>query len=432
MKLYPFQKTGVKFLTGRKCALLADEMGLGKTIQAIDAINKLDASTVLIVCPASVKENWKRELNTWLKEPKKIEVVYGTKHRIPRSADIVILNYDLIHCEKIRAQLAVRKFHVGIFDESHYLKNPSAKRTKAVLVRGGLASQCRHKWFMTGTPVLNRPVELYPLLKAAAPDVIAPYSTFVRFARRWCGAYWDGFRMITDGATNILELNERLIKSGFMMRRSKDEVLPQLPDKQYQIIPVLPGKEKLEPRFMNWSKDDARNVPNVTDGGAELAAFRRLLAKSKLKEVIAQAKDLLQEKKKIVIFAYHREMITELEKALSEFQPAVIHGGVPSSTRIMEVDAFQNDRECRVFIGQITAAGTGITLTAADTVLFAEISWVPGEVLQAADRVHRIGQKNNVLIQFMVIEDSLEEYILRTIIDKRRLIKSLVEDPIFN
>lgn len=430
MKLYPFQEIGAKFLSEHSHALLADEQGLGKTIQSIRAMNELQARKVLIVCPASVKYNWAREIETWSKEWYNVQVLEGRYARIERWADVVITNYDLLLSRSIFEQIQQMKFAIGIFDEAHYLKTPSSQRTKAILLRGGVASRCVFKWFLTGTPVLNRPVELFPLLKAAAPELIKPYSSYNAFGKRWCGGHYrqNGFggEWWDKGATNIEELNAKLTKSGFMLRRLKEEVLNELPEKTYQILPISTSGLG-QSRFLTWSKTDARRVNLSKLEPGELAKFRHDLAIAKLPHVIGHVKDLLETKSKIVLFGYHRDVLERLEREFKLYGPALVYGGITAKERDASVTRFQNDPSCKVFLGQITAAGTGITLTAADTAVFAEISWTPGEIFQACDRIHRIGQKNAVLIQFLVYENTLEEFILRTVIEKKETIHQIVE-----
>lgn len=430
-KLYPFQVEGVEFLAARQQALLAYDMGLGKTVIAIATLNKLKAKKILIVCPASLKYNWLREFEKWSEGRPSIQVVEGKNAHIERNVNIIIINYDLLLSRTIFFQLKEMKFAVGVFDESHFMKNRDAKRTQMVLIKGGIASRCVHKWYLTGTPVLNRPVELYPILRANRPDVIAPYDSYNAFAKRYCGAYFDGFQLIARGATHIEELNKRLTGSGFMLRRTKAEVLHELPPKQFQIIPVE-GKTslKLETQKFNWSKKDliSKNLDELVAGAelGDLAKLRHELALDKLSSVIEHLKDLLEIKEKIVVFAHHRDILKTLMAHFDKFNPVVLMGGMNSYEKDQAVNKFQKDKKCRLFFGQIQAAGVGITLTSADIAVFAEISWVPGEIFQAVDRIHRIGQDRGVLIQFFVVAGSLEEYMLKTVIEKKETVERLL------
>lgn len=441
MNLRPYQEIGVRFLAARTAALLADEQGLGKTIQAIGAVAALKARKVLVVCPAGLKLNWKREFETWMPvfrhtsgimpaQERNIQVLFGRKDRIKSTTDVLIVNYDLLVGADILKQILALKFAVGIFDEAHFLKSRSARRTKAVFLKGGVASKCMYKWFLTGTPILNRPVEIYPILKAAAPTVLGSFTSYESFARRYCGGFFDGYQLVAKGATNTDELNERITKD-FMLRRLKKDHLKELPDKQYQLIDIeatdAETKKLIEKEF-TWSKQDVSYQKDLATGGAELAILRHELARKKVGRAVTHCKDLLDNVNKLIVFAYHKDVIKSLEEGLKEFDPVVINGDTLSKNRQDIVDKFQKDQKCRVFIGQITAAGVGITLTAASTVVFVETSWTPGEIDQATDRAHRLGQKDAVLVQFLVIAGSLEEHILKTVVDKKLTIQKIVDE----
>ena len=429
-ELLPFQVEGVEFLTKRKSALLASEMGLGKTVMAICAINELKAKKILIVCKAVGKLNWKRELEIWLKKELKIQILNGRKDKIDPSAQVVILNYDLLISVSIFTQLTKLEFAVGIFDESHYLKNRLAKRTKAVLYRGAVASRCIYKWFLTGTPILNRPVEIYPLLKAVAPEVIKPYDSYERYAKRFCDAYWDGFQLNDKGASNLDDLSLRLTDN-FMLRHLKKDHLKELPDKQYQLIslPARDAKIKdLVAREFTFSQSDAKHYRSGEEAVEGISRLRHELALSKVDTCVDHIREVLEETSKVVVFAYHKDVIAKLSVGLSDYGPRCITGDTSLALRQRYVDEFQNEKSVRVFIGQIQAAGDTITLTAASTVIFVESSWVPGEVSQATDRLHRIGQKDSVLVQFLVIADSLEEHQIRTLIDKKSTIQQVIDN----
>ncbi len=433
-KLYPFQVEGVEFLKTRKVALLADDMGLGKTAQAIHAMRELKAKRILIVCPASVKYNWRCEFKLWRFTCSKLQIVEGKFADIDSTADVVIVNYDLIISPKIFHQLTSLTFSVGVFDESHYMKNRNAKRTKAVLLRGGIASRCVYKWFMTGTPVLNRPIELYPLLKATRPDAIYPFTSYSAFARRYCSGYFDGYAYNDRGASHIPELAGKLKDSGFMLRRLKSEVLQDLPEKQFQILPVdLGGKNRTyyEEKKFTFAKGEVKRMKfsDICDGDiGEIAKLRHLLALDKFPTIKNHLNDLFEIKDKVVVFCHHRAMIQMLNEEFQEMQPAIVRGGISAEAKHEAVQRFQTDPKCRLFIGNIQAAGTGINLTASDIAVFAEIDWVPGNIFQAVDRIHRIGQDRGVLIQFFVVENSLEEYMLQTVVYKKDIIEKLIGD----
>lgn len=447
-ELLPYQEIGANFLASKTAAMLCDEMGLGKTIQAIEAINRLGARKVLIVCPASLRVNWRRELEKWLVKKRHIQILTYGEAKVFPDTDILIVNYDLITCgmhasiinrgfknDKVAkrsgiifTQIMEREWAVGIFDESHYMKNVNAMRTKAVLQKDRIASRCIYKWFLTGTPILNRPAELFPVFRAVFPEVIFPFLTYTAYAKHFCGAYFNGKFYYDRGASNTAELARRISRGGFMLRRLKKDVLKELPDKRYQLIPLIdsrsssPGTQKLFSDTMMWEKKMRRQ--QIGEDLGEISKLRHDIAKVKLPHAIEHIKSLLETVDKLVVFAYHTDILEALYTEFAEFS-VTLDGQTSMGARQAAVDQFQTNPKCRLFIGQIQAAGVGITLTAANTVVFVESSWVPGEISQAIDRCHRIGQKETVLAQFLLIGDTIEEHMLATVIEKLKTIKTI-------
>jgi len=427
--LKPFQKIGCDFLADGTSRLLADEMRLGKTMQAICAANKIEADRILVVCPASVKIHWKRSFYHWSSIPLSDQIVYGTKTKIDLNVSIIIINYDLLIYPAIYNQLLKMNFDVGIFDEAHYMKGRKSQRTKVVLLKHGIASRCKYKWFLTGTPILNRPIELYPMVRAAAPDIIKPYLTYTNFARHFCGGYWDGFQFFDKGATNKEELMKRL-NTGFMLRRTKKEVFGELDNKTMQLVPIpAEGRviqEKLTREF-NWDKRDV-DFQKDLGGGEDIAILRHELGDYKVKHAVSHINYLLTNTNKLVVFAYHKSVIASLKEKLKKYNPVVIDGSTTIKARQRAIDDFQNKEDTRVFIGQYQAAGVGIELSAADTILFVESSWVPGEIDQPADRCFNFADPSPILVQFLVIEGSLDEHMLRTAIEKKINIDQIIKN----
>ena len=421
MKLYPFQAEGVSFLTSKRRALLADEMGLGKTAQAIVASKELPQdSNNLIICPATVKIQWQREIEKWW-PGRTTHIIEGRKKQeIPR-VDFVIINYDLLLAKHTFLQLIRRKWGVLVLDEAHYLKTSSAKRTKAVYYPKGIADHADYVWLLTGTPVLNRPIELFTHLKALVPDTLAPkYYSRYDFAQKFCDARETKWGWDESGASNLEELSGLL--DGFMLRRLKKDVLKQLPDKTYQTVILKGNANDIDKEREAYGKTKESIL-------GELATIRRANGCNKISQVTEHIENVLREKRKLVVFAYHRDVIGGLRGTLSAYNPAVITGSTASKQRQKEVDCFKTSSECRVFIGQIEAAGTGVDglQNVCDTVIFAEMSYVPGQIHQAIDRCHRIGQKNPVLVQFLVLEGSIDEDIAKTVSRKEKIIKQIVK-----
>lgn len=431
-ELLDYQREGVKFLLSRDAAILGDEMGLGKTAQAIEVINQdPSAYRVLIVCPASLKGNWIRELKTWLRVPLSVGLANGT---IPW-ANITVINYDILH----KHDWSQHAFDIAIFDECHYLKNGRARRTKH-----GLSIKASRTIFLSGTPMVNRPIELYPLLKAIDPE---KFNSRWSFAKRYCALHQTRWGWDTSGSSNEAELH-RLIKP-YMLRRAKAEVLKDLPPKRRQIVELSGDPAKiesaataaikralvLEQEIASLDKDKKAYAKAVAElGKARKEAHEHVMrvrhetALAKVPSVVEFVKNAVASSGAVVLFAHHRDVIGNLREGLAEFKPLVLTGDTPIKHRQGLVDAFQRaNSPHRVFIGNIQAAGVGLTLTRASHVIFAELDWVPGVMTQAEDRCHRIGQMDFVLVQHLVLEKSLDASIARTLVRKQATLDRVLD-----
>lgn len=420
-KLYPYQIEGARYLATHPHALLADEPGLGKTLQAIAAAEILGLKRILVVCPASVRLNWKQEVEECLGG----EAASGWQ----------VISYHGASNAVTRAVLDA-SYEAIILDEAHFLKTPDSQRTQAVFGPEGLARRAKHKWALTGTPVLNRPRELYPMVKSLAPrfsDI-----SWSAYTQRYCGAYFDGRGMNTKGATHLDELRGRL--DGFMIRRTKAEVLPDLPPKRYARIPLEVSAADLkfviaEEALISDRESKISSVHEDFSQLGDLAHLLRLTGEAKVRATVEYICDLLETTDKIVVFAKHREVIRKIEDALklAGRGSVVYHGGMSDTQKRDAVNIFKARRGVEVFIGQIQAAGTGINglQEVASQVVFAELSWVPGETGQAVDRLHRIGQKaDSVLIHLPHVPGTLESAVLSTHDRKENIIDRLMGDDI--
>lgn len=431
LALLPYQRAGVAYAIGRQHVLIGDEMGLGKTIQAIAACNLTQPASVLIVCPASLRINWLREWKRWTTLPYAVEIANGSFPESP----VVIVNYDIL--AKHAAALRARSWGVIIYDESHYLKNPKAARTRAALGdKENPAIPAERVLYLTGTPILNRPIELYPILKAARNPLAGSWKYF---ATRYCAGHQDGYGWRVDGASNLDELQDRL-RETIMIRRLKADVLTELPPKRRALL-VIDGdtaiirreqaawaeqEERLEQVRLRiaTAATDAEYAAAIEDfRSASTAAFtemskiRHETAIAKLPLVVEHVKEVLESVQKVVVFAHHHDVIDGLVGAL---EGAVkLDGTMSQEARQEAVDRFQFDPNTRVFVGSIKAAGVGLTLTAASHVIFAELDWVPANITQAEDRCHRIGQHDSVLVEHIVLRDSLDQRIADAIISKQ-------------
>lgn len=462
-----YQKAGVAFALQRTGTLIADEMGLGKTIQAIGVINAdPKIQKVCIICPASLKINWHRELSKWLTRPLSIGIVEpGTWP----TTDIAIVNFDIIHKFPTKANFW---WDLLVVDEAHYLKSKDARRTKHILgykptakavkaaaepgatekqKKAGQARTpipARRKILMTGTPIVNRPQELFPLVNAVCPE---EFPDFFRFAKRYCHATQNGFGWDFKGASNLAELQDRL-RQTCMVRRLKKDVLTELPPKVRSVI-ELPSegleavsKEataarahedkltalKVAVELSKAEGDDQYKAAvqamreGMTASFAELAKLRHDTAIAKLPLVIEALTEELEEVDKLLVFAHHRDVLEAIRDAFPG--SALVYGGMTGEDKMREVDRFQKRPDCRVFVGQFQAAGVGLTLTAASLVCFAEEDWVPGNVSQCEDRAHRIGQKDCVMVKHLVLAGSLDVEIARQSVAKQTVIDAALDN----
>ncbi|MBT8428300.1 MAG: DEAD/DEAH box helicase [Gammaproteobacteria bacterium] len=474
LEYLPFQKAAVAYIRDAprpKRVMLGDEPGLGKTVEAIGWLNFQEASTALVVCPANLRINWQRELERWLVLPRQIYLVDSNKEP-PPDAEIVIVNYDRLARGRVHESLMGWWWEVLICDEAHSLKTPDAKRTVAVLghtgnkkkklpPRYGLIHRCKTFLPLTGTAMLNRPIEIWTLAHALDP---LGFQDKHAFAKRFCGGKqkrigWDrekrAPKMAWDysGASNLAELQDRL-RGRCMVRRMKRDVLHELPPKRYEILVLdprgshgaiarqlaawraRPGAARMEAaERAAQGKDRARYEAAVAELEAELevafdelSAERQRVAMAKTPHVVDHVKGLLDAHAipKLVVFAHHHAVIDALAEAFAG-QAVTLDGRTEPDARQSAVDRFQAPDGPRLFIGGIRAAGEGITLTASSHVVFAELDWTPARNEQAADRCHRIGQRNMVLIQQLVFDQSLDALIAKTLVSKSKIAEQVLD-----
>ncbi len=427
-ELYPFQKKGVAFIEQKKGrALIADEMGLGKTIQALAWIQlHPERRPVLIVCPAHLKLNWAREINMTLEETPDVEILSGITPYPIRSKDIVIINYDIL--KDWVDTLKQVGFKVLIVDEAHYIKNSKAQRTR---VLRQISKGIPHVIALTGTPIINRPIEGFNIIQLIDRTL---FPNFWYYAQKYCGAKRTPFGWDLNGVSNETELHEKLTKS-VMIRRKKADILTDLPDKVYSYIPLeLSNQEEYrmaEANFIRFLKQNKGKEAAQKASNAEhlvrTEALKQLAVKGKLPQAIAWIRDFLdQNGQKLVVFAVHKETINQLMKVFKDVAVKV-DGSTPAQQRDAAVQAFQNDPTIRLFVGNIQAAGTGLTLTAASAVAFLELPWSPAILQQAEDRCHRIGQKESVNIYYLLADTSIELDIAR-LLDQKKIITNAIID----
>jgi SWI/SNF-related matrix-associated actin-dependent regulator 1 of chromatin subfamily A len=429
--LFPHQIEGVAFLLGRKRAILADDMGLGKTRQAIVSLrHRTPGGRRLVVCPASVKRNWAREISV-IAPDSSILVIEGTV-QISATAEWVIINYDILgrHVDELQRV----PWAALVFDEAHYLKNHTSARSKLsrqLTALAAAATPALAVQLLTGTPLTSRPRDLFVLLQLAAHPL---GRSFLSFAKRYCAAEKGEYGWKTGGASNIEELTVQL--HGVMLRRSKDDVLA-LPPKLRTWLPVeVPsgtGARAIKKVFELLAEKDTRPVPSrdvELRRRGKLLAFlveaRQALAFAKATTTLDFVRNAVDQGEKVIVFSCFDDPIQTLAKELGQ-AAVVVTGKTPAAMRQELVDRFQTDADARVFVANIIAGGTGLNLTAATQVVFNDLDWVPTNHWQAEDRAYRIGQTRTVNVTYFVARDTIDDFVQAVLETKAALVNAIVE-----
>lgn len=430
MELLPFQQEGVEeieWFNGRP--LVGWEMGLGKTFTSLSFWHRhrASASPCIIVCPASVKYAWEQEALKAFRI--RATVLEGTKPPRGKSVaappELVVLNYDILkHWVDWLQRL---KPKMVILDEVQVISNHTSQRSRA---SKKLCDKVPRVLGLSGTPLLNRPIELFSILNILRPDV---FNSRWSFAHRYCDPRLTPWGWEYKGCTNSTELHQLLTKT-CLMRRRKVDVLKELPGKTRTVIPI-PLKDMNEYRrasldFIAWlSRQDPVKANRAAKAAAmvKMGYLLRLTAELKLPSVIEWINNCLDETdSKLVVFGVHKKILEEM-KSKCRARSVTIDGSVTGRLRQAVVASFQQDKQVRVLFGNIKAAGVGITLTASHTVAFAELAWRPGDHTQAEDRCHRIGTTENVAAYYLVAKDTIEEKLCKIIQQKQSIVSSVLD-----
>ena len=463
--LYRFQKQGIIFGIKKFSRLLiADEMGVGKTVQAISLSSLYPKDwPVLVICPSSLKFAWRDEIAHWLSEiikENEIQVIKHSKNEFKENIKYYIVSYDL--STRMIDKIIKKNFQYIIADEAHYLKSRSAKRTMSLTP---VLQRAKRVVLLTGTPILAKPMEIYPLLHILRPD---KFKGFKEFGSRYCEPKILGFGIVDwSGATNTRELN--FILNKLMIRRLKKDVLSQLPPKKRQKIEISTDSkvikklkilmEKSSKKFEKLlgtqieldklginiddlktekEKEEEKNgKENNTKGKDEESVLNKF---SKAYSITGQAKlpgikdyvnYLVDNSCKFLIFAHHAEILDAIEEVIinDKVDYIRIDGKVPVDKRQILVNKFQTEDECLVAILSITACATGLTLTKASTVVFAELHFTPSIMIQAEDRAHRIGQESEcVNIHYLYGADTLDVLLFRKLNEKQNIVSTTLDN----
>ena len=427
--LYSYQKKGVEQAISvyQSRVLLADDMGLGKTMQGIAFIGYHLPKRTLIICPSYLRLHWRCTMMQWLNVSAKV-IKKGTD---ALDADICVVSYDLMD----RLGVSPGLFDVILLDESHYLKSRKTKRTKSITP---LVKAAPFVMLLTGTPALNRPIELFSQLHMLRPAYIKNYTMY---AKRYCNGKRTHFGFDDRGSSNLHELSW-VLRKRFMIRRLKRDVLTELPAKtRYtkwldiganMMLEVTRGFDRWRELNQNIYRQRAGSEAQrkmMFERKTVISEIFRATATAKCEAVVQWITDALQRGESFIFFAYHRVLLNAVETAVGALGVNYmrIDGSTTQIQRQANVDAFQSDPSIRIAILSIMAAGTGVTLTRVSTCVFGELFWVPGVMIQAEDRVHRISQQNPVQIKYLLGTDTMDTYVHPALCKKLALIDQCID-----
>ena len=420
------QKEAIQKLVENKKFILADDMGLGKTTSTIIAALESNSKKVLIICPATLKINWKREIENYSDK----SIYIAESKNFSTEADFVIINYDIIKNfhdpkKKNESQVLASNFDLVIIDEAHYIKNGTAQRTKLI---NDIVKNTERLWLLTGTPMTSRPIDYFNLLSIIDSPVA---KNWMAYAIRYCSGYQFnvGGRKIWNvtGASNLEELRDRTL--GLTLRRLKENVL-DLPDKI--ITPVylrLKSKsyENVMGEYYDWYDKNPDESKSLTVQFSKLTKIRQIIADEKIEQTIELAENILEQDKKVIIFCNFTDSLNKIAEHFGK-SAVKLDGSMSKPNRQNSVDQFQENPKVKVFVGNIKAAGVGITLTAAEAVIMNDLSFLPSDHAQAEDRAYRYGQKNNVLVYYPIFENTIEGIIYDILNNKKQVIATVMGD----
>ncbi len=412
----PHQLAGAQWVRQRRKCILADDMRLGKTYTAAMAFH--DRLPLLVLCPKTPKLHWRNELLE-LNPKLRVQVLRKRSDRCHPKADVWIMNYDLLGFVKPRRPVGL------ILDECHRLKNLAAKRTE-VAVR--LMRAVQYVLALSGTPMPSRPIEFWPVLFG----LNITRMDYTAFAFRYANAYYDEYgALIARGASNLQELQKMV--APWMLHRKKKDVLTGYQEPEYTIITFDRPPDEWESEY---DLDALFNHPNPALAFEGLSELLKLSALKKIEDAVEFIEDLLRSESKVVVFAYHHEVIDALSDALTVYNPVKLTGKTSEKARKYAAHAFQHNPECRVFVGNILAAGESLELSAAKVSVFVETTWVPKDIEQAVNRTESMAKTAAAVeggyayepaqAYFLTTEASLDHYMLKRIIQKQCVIAQVV------
>ena len=422
------QKEAIEKLVGSRRFILADDMGLGKTTSTIIAALETGAKKILIICPASLKINWQREIENY--SDRSVFISEGKK--FSTESDFVIVNYDILKNfhdlkDSENSLLNQSDFELVILDEAHMVSNAQAQRTKII---NHFVKKIKRVWLLTGTPMTSRPMNYYNLLSIIESPVA---QNWMAYAIRYCQGYQfkAGNRKVwnVQGASNLEELKDRTSKQ--ILRRLKEEVL-DLPDKIITPVYLRTSSKEykdLMGEYYEWLDNRKEESSSLTIQFSKLMKVRKVIANEKVRQTIEFAENIIEQGKKVIIFTNFTDTLQLIHNHFGK-QSVYLDGSCNKVQRQYAVDQFQDNEKIKVFVGNLKAAGVGLTLTAAEVVIMNDLSFVPAEHAQAEDRAYRYGQKNNVLVYYPIFENTIEGAIYDILNKKKKIIGTVMGDEV--
>jgi SWI/SNF-related matrix-associated actin-dependent regulator 1 of chromatin subfamily A len=406
VRLHGYQHGGAQHLAERNVAALLDDMGLGKSAMAVTAADLIAAVNILIICPAIARLTWQKEVLEWQTLRRSVQIINSAADAKNLRGDAVIISYALV--AKALAALRERQFDVLILDEAQNAKSIQAERTKAIYGKGGLVSSVRRVWLLSGTIAPNNPSEWYPPYRC----LFGGKLPFREFRDRYCVVKQTPFgeQIVGANVQRLAELAAHL--SPYILQRRQQDVLKELPPLRFVHVPLRPTQVPLQPdlsveELAILGRSEAGENVAVAEQ-MKLATLRRWTGIAKTPAVIEHIESVLEGPQKAVAFGYHTEVLLSIYKAFAPIA-GLIDGSTPQKRRQELLDAFQGADKPRLLILQITVGGTAITLHRAHHVVFAEVTWTPSDIVQAAKRCHRLGQASSVLAQIISLSGSIDE-----------------------
>lgn len=425
--LYPFQKAGVQYALKARRVLIGDEMGLGKTLQGSATVVAAEAFPCLVICPKAVKTQWVHEIHKFFPNQTAAAFANGKTNW---NVNFLVINYDILK-RNLESLLEVA-WKAIIIDESHYIKNSKTQRSKAVMELVAMDS-VEYRIALTGTPVLNKPIELVPQLNYL-DRMDSLFGGFWTFATKYCNAHQTDYGWDMNGAENLGDLAKQLRRSCFV-RREKKEVFKELPALQRTEIECSISKASIN-KFKKDLQTTAAKFAERSDESAraeamvEVMRLKRLAAQFKYNSGLEWVKNFLENGEKLVLFAHHRDIQDQLFQDLQDFNPARITGGDTSEKRERNVQKFWNDESCKVIVCSIKAANVGVNLQKASNVAFFEFAWHSGDMDQAEARVHRIGSEASSINSYWLVGEGTFDPTLVSIIEAKREIADAVNQGV--